>query len=957
MMDFLERVAFRLHEDCGDAMEKQIIVLPSRRAGLYLSRYLARLSDKPQWSPLMMTVNELFGSFTELRPADTENQVFELYRIYKDHFTGEMSFDDFWSWGEVIISDFNDIDFYLADAAKLYSNIADLKEIDQKFGGLTEEQTEIIRSFWKSFNPGASESAARSKFQSVWQKLAPLYTAFRSAMLRNGHAGEGMICREVAEMAASGTLRVPEGMTWHIAGLNALNNCEKVLFKFLKSKDQARFYWDEEHFFMNDPDHKASFFIRENISLFGNTLERNKTGIHAQQDKRWTIIDTPADTAQARMLPAIFDEAGIDTSGDLTDTAVILADEKLLFPVLTSLPPSIGAVNVTMGHPFRFTSLYSFLKQLMSLIRSARITNGVTSFRSDEVITLLRHQYYRLLAGDEGEKMVNRIFSGNMIRIDAGLITSELSLGRIFTLPSSGSELPGHLVTIMEMIENATYSAQEENRSLSIDREYLRMAMAATGKLANLIQSYQLELKPETCIRFLDRVFRKLIVPFSGEPLKGLQVMGLLETRALEFKHIVFLSLNEGIFPGQAWDNTFIPYNIRRAFGLPTVNEHESIYSYHFFRLLRKPLQGWFLYNSTAQGLSSGEMSRYLVQMQYSPLFITQFRSLHITVGRSRMVPESIVRQKSHSRMLLDLYDADNDGGKYLSPSAINTWLTCRMRFYYRYVCDIPEEEKLEEDIDQRRFGNILHETLNRLYLPLKEIKDSMPRIREMADQPGLIRETIISAASSEMKRSAEALTAGRSVIIIDVLERYVNDLLRYDAAYEDLTILNLEDILSGVCTVNGSDGEIRVRIGGRADRVDITGGALRIVDYKTGTPKRDIVSVSDLFNEEKEKRNDALLQAMLYCHLMGESYPGRVVIPAIYWVQLISSSDFTPYIPVPGIDGPGADRASWTELMTRFRRDLVTAIGTIFSENEDFKMTRFVKRCNWCPYRMLCGR
>ncbi|MCI0522449.1 MAG: PD-(D/E)XK nuclease family protein, partial [Bacteroidales bacterium] len=325
--------------------------------------------------------------------------------------------------------------------------------------------------------------------------------------------------------------------------------------------------------------------------------------------------------------------------------------------------------------------------------------------------------------------------------------------------------------------------------------------------------------------------------------------------------------------------------------------------------------------------------------------------------GRSRMVPESIARQASHNRILLDLYDAQNDGGKYLSPSAINTWLNCRMRFYYRYVCDIPEEEKLEEDIDQRRFGNILHETLNRLYLPMKGISDCMPGIRELLKEPGMIRKAIISAASSEMKRSGEMLVAGRSVIIIDVLERYVNDLLNYDAASEELTILNLEDILSGVCTISGSSGTIHVRIGGRADRIDLTGGAIRVVDYKTGTPKRDNVSVSDLFNEEKEKRNDAILQAMLYCHLIGKSYPGRVVIPAIYWVQQISSDDFTPYVAVAGLDGPGADPASWNSIMTRFSDDLVTALGTMFSGSEDFSMTRFAQRCNWCPYRMLCGR
>ncbi len=593
MMDFLGKVAYKLRENHGKEMDRQIVVLPSRRAGLYLSRFLARLSDKPQWSPMMLTVNELFSSFTDLRPADTETLIFELYTIYKQRFTGEMNFDDFWSWGEVIIRDFNDIDLYLADAEKLYTNISDLKEIDSKFGGLTVEQTEIIRGFWTSFNPGSFEdSNARSKFQSVWQKLAPLYKDFTASMKRRGQAGEGMLCREVAEKAMKESLLVKEGFTWHIVGLNALNNCEKVLFKYLKSKGQAKFYWDDTHFFMNENDHKAAVFMKENLGMFGNELGKDTYETSSSEGGRWTVIDTPSDTAQARMLGQIIEGAGLDAAADLTDTAIILADEKLLLPVLTSLPQSIEEVNVTMGHPFRFTSLYSFLKQLMALIRSARTDNGKTTFRSEEVITLLRHQYFVLLTGNEGEGVVAEIISGNMIRVEEKFLISRLPMKQLFAIPADGAALPDHLVSVMEMVEAATFKTPDDGRGLSIDREYLRMAMSATGMLANLMHSYDLELKTDTCVRFLDRVYRKLKVPFSGEPLKGIQVMGVLETRALEFSNIIFLSLNEGIFPGTSYDNTFIPYNIRRAFGLPTVNEHESIYSYHFFRLLRKPVTG-----------------------------------------------------------------------------------------------------------------------------------------------------------------------------------------------------------------------------------------------------------------------------------------------------------------------------------------------------------------------------
>ena len=967
-MDFLERVAYSLRERHGDEMERQTVVLPSRRAGLWLAHALAQLNDKPSWAPAMLTVSDLFRSFTSLTPADGDTQIFELWNVYRKHFGEDMSFDDFWPWGEVIINDFNDIDLYMADAAKLYSNISDLKEIDDRFGGLTDEQVEIIRSFWKSFNPGEATSDARSRFRSVWQKLGQLFANYREAMLERGMAGDGMLCREVAEQALNGTLKVPEGRRWHIAGLNALNNCEKTLFVHLKKLGVADFYWDDDHFFMDDPEHKASVFIRENIRIFGNRAGSGERGTHELPRGEWQIIDTPSDTSQAGMVAQLLEKEVVEEGEDLTFTAIILADEKLLMPVLGSIPPSVEDVNVTMGHPFRFTSLYSFLRQLMSLIRSARTGSGGVTFRSDDVIALLSHQYFRLLAGSDGETVVREIIRGNMTRVPGALLTDRFSMKELFFVPADGSAIPDHLVSVMGQLEEATFAAEEEGMKLSTDREYLRAAMNNTTRLANLIRSYNPVMKPETGLRLLDRVFRKMIVPFSGEPLRGIQVMGALETRALEFKRIIFLSLNEGIFPGISYDNTYIPYNIRRAFGLPTVNEHESIWSYYFFRLLRKPEKGWFLYNSSAQGLNSGEMSRYLVRMSYTPEFKTRHRSVHISVGRSPLISEVLQKTEGHNRSLMAIYGVSsvesvspaagrrNGEGKYLSPSAINTWLNCRMRFYYRYVCSMPEEELLEKEIDQRRFGNIMHDALCRLYEPLKGKPGAGPAIAAMAGNRDQIRETIIAAAMEEMRWDRETLLSGRGVIIIDVLARYARELLRYDGHIPDLTLLGLEDELSGTHTIAAAGGK-KIRLGGKADRIDMTGGAVRVVDYKTGTPKRESFTAEGLFDEEKEKRSDAILQALLYCTLIEEKHPGRIVLPSIYWIQQLSSDEFSPYAAVSGLDGPDAAREEWKVFMDAFRRELGATLDRIFAVNEDYTMTTFRRRCTSCPYRTLCRR
>ncbi len=956
-MDFLERVAKKLYDDHHHEMERQIVVLPSRRAGLYLSRFLGKLSSRPQWAPQMVTVTELFHSFTDIKPAGSEALIFELYSVYLKSTPEPMPFDDFWSWGEVIISDFNDIDLYMADAEKLYSNISDLKEIDDKFGGLTEEQIEIIRKFWISFNPQSSGSEARARFQSVWMMLGPLYRDFKGTMSSKGYGGNGMVCRDVASRAEAGTLEVAAGFTWHIAGLNALNECEKRLFRYLRSKQQARFYWDDDHEFMNDPDHKASLFIRENIRAFGNDLDDSGRGLPAKNRGRWVITDTPSDTAQAKMLPRIIREAGIAQTDDLTDTAVILADEKLLMPVLTSLPAEIGDVNVTMGHPFRFTPLYSFIKQLFILSRTARRSGMRVSFRTDDVLSLLRHQYYKLLSHGEEEAVISEMIKGNMIRIDSDFLSGRLPVRDLFMIPAEGAQFPAYLTGVLEMLESGTFDAPVSKREMSIDREYIRLASAETVKLGNLISEYFLELNTDTCIRLIDRVFKRLIVPFSGEPLKGIQVMGVLETRALEFRNIIFLSLNEGIFPHQSYDNTFIPYNIRRAFGLPTINEHESIYSYHFFRLLRKPEHGWFLYNSTAQGLNSGEMSRYLIQMKYEPSYNPEFRTMHITVGRSRIMPESLAREERHTRLLGERYAIIEGRDKYLSPSAVNTWLNCRMKFYYRYVCGIPEEEKLDKDIDQRRFGNILHDVMKELYEPLLESDRVSERIKLIMADREHIQKSVREAASREMKWSEETILEGKGVIILDVLERYVKDVLRFDSETGNLVLKHLENRHARPLTLKRGSGAIGIKLGGVIDRIDTVDGNMRVVDYKTGAPKNETASVDDLFNEDKEKRNDALLQTLLYCSVLSESYPETVISPAIYWVQQISSEDFNPSSNLAGFSGMIPDLAAWDDVMKRFDEGLYATLDRIFSDDEPFTMTAFDRRCSYCPYKRLCRR
>jgi|WetSurMetagenome_2_1015567.scaffolds.fasta_scaffold03447_2 hypothetical protein len=940
-------------------MEKQVVILPSRRAGLYLARHLSQLSDIPQWSPKMVTVTELFESFSTLRQSETESLIFELYKSYIASVSGPLPFDDFWNWGETILSDFNDIDLWLADAEKIYSNISDLKEIDHRFGGLTEEQVEIIRGFWTSFNPADTGSEARTAFKSVWQVLGPLYKSFREKLIASGKGWEGMLCREVAEKAIAGTLRLPDDAVYHVAGLNALNNCEKELFLFIKRQGRIRFYWDDEHDFMKHDGHKASVFILENLHNFGNDMPRYNEETEPDIKGRWTIIDTPSDSAQAKMLPEILHEAGLESVEDATDTAVILADEKLLAPVLTSLPDEIKDVNVTMGHPFRYTPLYSFLKQLFLLARYASGHEDERTFRAENVLGIIRHQYFAVISPFETESLAREIVSGNMIRVGQKFLAERLPDSELFSVPENVSEYPAYLLRTLTILYENSYNADPRRGIMSIDREYMRMAMNEGGKLRNLMAQYNFSLKIDTCIRLVDRVFKRLIVPFSGEPLKGLQVMGVLETRALEFKNIIFLSLNEGIFPNKSYENTFIPYNIRRAFGLPTINEHESIYSYHYFRLLRKPVRGWFMYNSTTQGMSTGEMSRYLIQMKYDSNYSPTFRTLHILVGRSTLIPVLLEKNEAHVSALLNRYTGGSEEGKgkVFSPSAINTWLTCRMRFYYRYVCGIGEEDKLEKEIDQRHFGNILHAAMEELYRPLLGTLADKAILKRISSDLAAVRKVVIEKASSEMHWSEDSLLAGKSIIIIDVLTRYIRDIIEYDSSLKELALLHVEKQFCNVFEVDTPIGKQRIMVGGITDRVDSVSDIMRIVDYKTGTPKESKTTLDRIFDETTDTRSDAVLQILLYCNALRREYPEKVFGPAIYWVQKISSEDFSCSVKIPEFEASLGSLQSYTEFMNNYETELINVLTKIFSSNEHFTMTPFERNCLSCPYRLLCRR
>ncbi len=655
--------------------------------------------------------------------ASNEVLLFELYKVYRSVKKSPESFDEFYFWGDMLLDDFDDVDKYLVDARLLYRNVLDIKNIDHQFGGLSEEQIEIIKKFWVNFE---TEKPTREKigFVDIWSVLIDLYNGFRSSLREQNIAYEGMIFRDLAENREDDFY---SGIEWdmvHFIGFNALNECEKSVMKKFRKEGKARFYWDYDNSYIKKGNqNSAGFFMRENLKIFGNDMPRdwnyNTLLSESIPVVRRRVIETSSDVAQVKLIPELVNQLPDLTEETAHHTAIVLADENLLMPVLTSLPENIGDINITMGYPLKQSLVYTLMKHLMELQRNASGSAGAVRFGYKDVISILKHTLISELLKEDDTQILREITETNLVWVPAERFYRSPDLSIIFTRPAAAADLSVYFKNILSRIASCNDDLKDEsgNRSTSqnIRTEFIYRIVLSLNRLETIAGSSDVTFSTETYMRILDKLLRIQSVPFSGEPLSGIQIMGILETRTLDFKNLVILSVNEGVLPSVSTGSSFIPFSLREAFGLPSINHQESIYAYHFYRLLQRAENVTFLYNSNSEGLRSGEMSRFLVQMKYDTLLKPEFRDLSFEIKSHRIIGDRIARTEEHLKQLKSRF-ADQSSARVLSPSAINTWLSCRMKFYYRYVNGLREPEIVTKDIDPAMLGEILHDVMRKLY-------------------------------------------------------------------------------------------------------------------------------------------------------------------------------------------------------------------------------------------------
>ncbi|MBR1781913.1 MAG: PD-(D/E)XK nuclease family protein [Bacteroidales bacterium] len=944
MTPFLKQVA--AHYLAAPDIQKRCFIFPNRRSLVFFKKYLgeALQGSAPILVPPLYTINDFFYELAHARTTDRLRLLVALYHCYKALNDKAEPLDEFLFWGEVLLADFDDIDKYLVDARALMQNVGDFKAIQDQFEYLSESQKEAIGHFLSHFrdasggwklNPEADDVKAR--FLRLWNLLFPLYEAFNKKLEVDGMSYEGKVYRALATRLKEGESvadilagAFPEVKGYVFVGLNALNECERLVLSRMRDARVAEFSWDYVSPQIQDKANKSSFFMRRNMVDYPQAFPvEGGTG-----RPEVTVISVPSGVGQAKLAPWILKQVG----GDPVETAFVLPDEGLLLPLLNSIPESYDNVNVTMGYPMTGSAVFALLTNLGQMQLRLRHTSAGWFFYHREVREVLSSGLLKSLFTEEEKAAVSQIKADAKYYIPL----QDLQAGSLMTLLFKPVVDTSSEVNVAQNHAVETYFSEllaHLGSALSGREDYLELDFVARcHKQLNILQEMDLEVLPATHIRLLERLLQGISVPFRGEPLKGLQVMGPLETRALDFRNLIVLSANEGMFPRRSVSASFIPPELRRGFGLPTYEYQDAVWAYYFYRMIQRPQKVWLVYDNRTEGIRNGEESRYIKQLEYH--FQWPLKRINAS-SAIRPVPESESIPKTTEHV-------ETIRSRELSASALQSYLSCPAKFFYGFVEGLKAPDEVSESLDAGMLGNVFHHVMQRLYKDRKQVLKA--DITAMKKDTALIRKLIREEILSQM-HSFEV--TGRNLVLENILQGYVEETLARDLAL-------LEEAGSEAFTIIGLEQKVRGEIDGFhfkgfVDRMDsYKPGEVRIVDYKTGRVSEEELLIDEenaqkvvekLFDPDAVSRPKIALQLFLYDYMAAPLAPaGSRLVNAIYSTARLFSE------PLP--DAPVCDKFS--ELVLEGVQNL---LKELVNPEVPFRRTENTKTCEYCDFKNICGR
>ena len=954
MKPFLQYVAEDLYTKIGNNLSRVAIVFPNKRAGLFFNEHLADQSNRPIWSPAYISISELFQQLSTYKLGDPIRLVCELYKVFCEETKSNETLDDFYFWGELLISDFDDADKNMVDADRLFTNLQDLKNIMDDFNFLDMEQEEAIRQFFQNFSI-ERRTELKNKFISLWDKLGDIYRHYNENLSALGIAYEGMLYRNVIEKIDTNTLKYDQ---YIFVGFNVLNKVEYQLFSKLQKAKKALFYWDYDLFYtrLSKHNHEAGEFIKRNLKIFPNELPESYFDC-LRQPKKVRFISAPTENAQARYLP---EWIRTTFSGKEKENAVVLCNETLLLPILHSIPSQVKNVNITMGFPLAQTPIYSLICALLEL-QTIGYKAETDRYAYESVISILKHPYTRQLSIHA--ETLERELTGNnrFFPLPSELKRDEL-LTKIFTPRSGIKELCLYLTELIKDI-SSIYRKEDELNDIfnQLYRESIFKTFTTVNRLYNLIESGELSVRTDTFKRLLNKILTSSNIPFHGEPAIGMQVMGVLETRNLDFRNLIMLSLNEGQLPKAGGDSSFIPYNLRKAFGMTTIEHKNAVYAYYFYRLIQRAENITLLYNTASDGLNRGEWSRFMLQflIEWPHEIIREY----LEAGQSPQSNKEIQIEKTPEILhrLYITYDLNRNPHSFiLSPSALNTYLDCRLKFYYRYVAGLKAPDEVSAEIDSALFGTIFHLSAQIVYEDLTANGKTIRKedLERLLRNEAKLQEYVNRAFKEKffhISLDEKSEYNGTQLINSKVILSYLKQLLRNDLHYAPFEMIAMEKSVYEKMEVVTENKTLLIHIGGTIDRMDSKEDTLRIVDYKTGGSPKIPANIQQLFIPA-EGRPNYIFQTFLYAAIMSKKQSLKVA-PSLLYIHRAASDNYSPIVEIGEPRQPKIPVNNFTFYEDEFRKRLKVLLEEIFSRSVPFTQTEDIQKCSYCDFKELCKK
>lgn len=956
MNTFLHYVAKDIIQKYGNNLSKIAVVFPNKRASLFLNNELARLTDKPIWSPAYITISELFRQHSELQTANPLKLVCVLYRVFQKVTGSNESLDHFYGWGQLMITDFDDIDKNMADADKVFANLSDYHEFDD-VSYLTPEQEEILKRFFSNFS-SEHNSELKKRFLNIWSNFREIYHSFNETLAEEGLAYEGQLYRKVVE---EGCLDLKYDK-YLFVGFNMMQKVEQELCNKLQKEDKAAFYWDFDKYYLNpkkqgiNMSSGAGHYISQYLEYYPNELDNMDEEIYDNlaKNKDISYISATTENIQARYISKWLLEKERYKAGKRT--AIVLADESLLQTVIHCIPKEVEKVNITTGYPLAQSPITGLVKQLISL-QTLGYRKDLDKYRLHWVQILLHHPYIKYIS-EKSQEIFDDLNSQKTFYLSKEQLGKDDNLKLLFSNAYSNddsklttnSKLLHWIIDVLRIVGTGIGLAEASNDPLA-EESIFRMYTLLNSMVA-LVDDNELDVDLITLEKLINQVVQSTSIPFHGEPAEGIQIMGVLETRNLDFDHVIVLSCNEGKLPKGINDNSFIPYAIRRAYGLTTIDNKVSIYSYYFHSLLQRAGDITLVYNNATSDGQTGEMSRFMLQLMVESGH--KINKLNIVAQQTpqHSLPEGIKKTPEIMNIINEI--------NRLSPTAINTYIRCQLRFYYRYLQRIKEPENDDNEMNNAFFGSIFHRVAELFYEPYYKNKQLIQKedIDRALKNKALIDACVEQAFREilfKVSKHTHVEYNGLQLINRQVIKDYFIKQLKIDQQLCPFRIRGLEKSVYEDFDIKGTR---IVKIGGSIDRLDELERpgkqpVIRVVDYKTGTNNStNVKSLEEVFTDENLKNHtDYYLQAMLYSLIVrDQSKENLPVSPALVFIQKqgTDNADCTLRINKEPIE----DIATYSD---EYREGLINVVSDIFNPELTLQPTEDINRCASCPYKALC--